>query len=144
MAQDGTIFGWLGAVHPRFGTPHRAIAAAGGVGGRAGVTNTYGALFSRVIYTEWIFFAAMAAGLMLLRRRPDYQPVYRLWGYPIVPLLFIAASIVVVVIQMIGRAGRQLRSDWGWSCSAGRYILSGRDDARAPASDFSSNDHRLP
>ena len=25
MAQDGTLFPWLGAVHPRFGTPHRAM-----------------------------------------------------------------------------------------------------------------------
>jgi APA family basic amino acid/polyamine antiporter len=63
-------------------------------------TNTYGALFSRVIYTEWIFFAAMAAGLMLLRRRPDYRPRYRVWGYPVVPLVFIAASLVIVAMQI--------------------------------------------
>jgi APA family basic amino acid/polyamine antiporter len=63
-------------------------------------TNTYGALFSRVVYTEWIFFAAMAAGLMRLRRRADYQPAYRVWGYPVVPLAFIAAAAVIVIVQI--------------------------------------------
>ena len=101
MAQDGTIFRWLGAVHPTFGTPHRAILLQGAWAAVLAATNTYGALFSRVIYTEWIFFAAMAAGLMVLRRRRDYQPSYRIWGYPLVPLIFIAASLVIVVIQVM-------------------------------------------
>jgi len=64
------------------------------------LTNTYGALFSRVIYTEWIFFAILAAGLLRLRGRLDYKPVYRLWGTPVVPIVFIAASLAVVVMQM--------------------------------------------
>jgi APA family basic amino acid/polyamine antiporter len=100
MAQDGTAFRWLGAVHPRFGTPHRAILLQGAWAAVLAATNTYGALFSRVIYTEWIFFAAMAAGLMLLRRRPAYRPTYRLWGYPVAPAIFIVASLVIVVIQI--------------------------------------------
>ena len=100
MAQDGTIFRWLGEVHPRFGTPHRAIMLQGLWASVLAATNTYGALFSRVIYTEWIFFAAMAAGLMLLRRRPDYRPTYRIWGYPVIPIVFIMASLVIVAIQV--------------------------------------------
>ncbi len=101
MAQDGTIFRWLGAVHPTFATPHRAIVVQAIWASVLASTNTYGALFSRVIYTEWIFFAAMAAGLLLLRRRADYRPAYRLWGYPVVPIVFIAASAVVVVMQIL-------------------------------------------
>ena len=101
MAQDGTLFKWVGAVHPTFGTPHRAIVIQGIWASVLAFTNTYGALFSRVIYTEWIFFAAMAAGLMLLRRRPGYRPTYRVWGYPIVPIVFILASAVIVVMQIM-------------------------------------------
>ncbi len=101
MAQDGTLFKWVGAVHPTFGTPHRAIVIQGIWASVLAFTNTYGALFSRVIYTEWIFFAAMAAGLMLLRRRATYRPSYRLWGYPIVPIVFILASAVIVVMQIL-------------------------------------------
>jgi APA family basic amino acid/polyamine antiporter len=101
MAQDGTVFRWLGAVHPRFATPHRAIAVQAVWASVLASSNTYGALFSRVIYTEWIFFAAMAAGLFLLRRRPEYRPAYRIWGYPLVPLLFIVSSLVIVVMQIL-------------------------------------------
>jgi APA family basic amino acid/polyamine antiporter len=53
-----------------------------------------------VIYTEWIFFAAMAAGLILLRRRPGYRPAYRVPGFPVVPVVFIVASLVIVAIQI--------------------------------------------
>jgi APA family basic amino acid/polyamine antiporter len=100
MARDGLLFRWLGAVHPTFGTPHRAIALQAVWAAMLAFTNTYGALFSRVVYTEWIFFAAMAAGLMRLRRRVDYQPKYRVWGYPVVPLAFIAAAAVIVIVQI--------------------------------------------
>ena len=100
MAEDGLLFRWLGAVHPTFGTPARAIVVQAVWASVLALTNTYGALFSRVIYTEWIFFAIMAAGLLRLRRRPGYKPAYRLWGTPVVPLIFIAASLVVVVMQM--------------------------------------------
>jgi APA family basic amino acid/polyamine antiporter len=100
MAHDGTLFRWAGAVHPAYGTPHRAIAIQAVWASILAATATYGELFRRVIYTEWIFFAAMAAGLMLLRRRPDYRPRYRIWGYPIVPVIFIVASLVVVAIQI--------------------------------------------
>jgi APA family basic amino acid/polyamine antiporter len=100
MAQDGTLFSWLGVAHPTFGTPHRAIVIQGVWASVLAFTNTYGALFSRVIYTEWIFFAAMAAGLMLLRKRSTYRPAYRVWGYPVVPIAFILASAVIVVMQI--------------------------------------------
>ncbi len=85
MARDGLLFRSVAAVHPVFGTPHRAIVLQAIWSSALALTNTYGALFSRVIYTEWIFFALMAAGLMRLRRRPDYRPSYRIAGYPLVP-----------------------------------------------------------
>jgi APA family basic amino acid/polyamine antiporter len=64
------------------------------------LTGTYRALFTRVIYTEWIFFALMALALFVLRRRAGYAPAYRIWGYPIVPAVFAAAALVVVAIQV--------------------------------------------
>jgi APA family basic amino acid/polyamine antiporter len=101
MARDGTLFGWAGAVHPVYGTPHRAIVLQGVWASVLALTNTYGMLFSRVIYTEWIFFAAMAVGLMWLRRRPDYRPAYRVWAYPVVPVVFVLAASVIVVSQIM-------------------------------------------
>jgi basic amino acid/polyamine antiporter, APA family len=100
MARDGLLFAVLGTVDRRFGTPGPAILVQAVVASALALTNTYGALFSRVIYTEWIFFALMAAGLLALRRRPDYKPAYRLRGGSIIAVVFIAASLVIVGIQL--------------------------------------------
>ncbi|HUF29881.1 MAG TPA: amino acid permease, partial [Gemmatimonadaceae bacterium] len=100
MAEDGLLFRWVAEVHPRHRTPHRAIVLQAAWSCVLVATGTYRGLFTRVIYTEWIFFALMAAGLMLARRRPGYAPAYRVWGYPLVPLLFIAGSLGVVANQV--------------------------------------------
>jgi APA family basic amino acid/polyamine antiporter len=101
MAGDGLLFRWLGAAHPTFRTPHRALALQAVWAAILALTDSYRALFTRVIYTEWIFFALMAAGLFRLRRRPDYRPAYGIWGYPVVPALFVLASLVIVAVQVL-------------------------------------------
>ena len=104
MAGDGLLFGWLGSVHARFRTPHRAIALQAVWSSVLVVTGTYRALFTRVIYTEWIFFGLMALGLVLLRRRGN-APAYRVWGYPLVPVLFAIAAFAIVANQMVSDPG---------------------------------------
>ncbi|NIP79115.1 MAG: APC family permease, partial [Gemmatimonadetes bacterium] len=77
MARDGLLFRWLGEVHPRYRTPHRAIVLQAVWASVLVSTGTYRALFTRVIYTEWIFFGLMAVGLILLRRGPGPTPPYQ-------------------------------------------------------------------
>ena len=108
---------WLGAVHPRFHTPHLAIVMQAAWSSILVATGTYRELFSRVVYTEWIFFALMAFGLMRAKRRPGYAPAYRAPFYPFVPLLFIAAAVGVVFYQIAADP---------WSASAGLlFVLLG-------------------
>ena len=101
MAQDGLAPRWFGFVHPTFETPSHAILAQGVWCSVLAATGAYRELFTRVIYTEWLFFALMAGGLFVLRRRPDYRPAYRTWGYPVVPIVFIVASLAIVINQFI-------------------------------------------
>jgi APA family basic amino acid/polyamine antiporter len=101
MARDGLLVRWAAAVHERFQTPHRAIALQAIWASVLVATGSYRALFTRVVYTEWIFFALMAIGLMRLRRRADYAPAYRVWGYPIVPIVFAASSLYIVANQVM-------------------------------------------
>jgi APA family basic amino acid/polyamine antiporter len=142
MAQDGLLFAWAGRVHPRHRTPHVAIALQAVWSCVLVATGTYRALFTRVIYTEWIFFALMAAGLLLLRRRATYQPRYRLWGYPLVPLVFIAASIGIVANQVaadpVDSALGLTLVALGWPV----YHWSARRKAARGA--LAHADHRLP
>jgi basic amino acid/polyamine antiporter, APA family len=100
MAGRYKALAWMGAVHPRFRTPHVAILAQAVWSCVLVATGTYRELFSRVVYTEWIFFALMTAGLMRARRSAAYAPPYRAWGYPVAPLLFITASIGIVFYQI--------------------------------------------
>lgn len=104
MARDGMLFRWAGAIHPTFRTPHRAIVLQALWSSVLVATGTYRALFTRVIYTEWIFFGAMAVGLLLLRRRPDLHRDYSLWGYPMVPLVFIVSAFAIAIHAMVTNA----------------------------------------
>jgi APA family basic amino acid/polyamine antiporter len=101
MARDGLAFRWMGGVHPRFRTPHRAILLQAIWASVLVWSGTYRQLFTRVIFTEWIFFAMMAGGIFLLRRRPGYAPAYRVWGYPWVPAVFVVASATIVTNRLV-------------------------------------------
>ncbi len=93
IAQDGLAFKAMGIAHPKFQTPHVAILAQAVWASALVATGTYRALFTRVVYTEFLFFGLMAIGLMRLEKR---------WSA--VALIFIAGCAIVV--------GNQLAADW--------------------------------
>ncbi len=100
MAGDRLAFAWLAAVHPRFRTPARALALQAVWAAALVMTGTYETLFRRVIYTEWIFFALMALGLLRLRKRPAYAPAWRMPVAPLTAVLFAAAGLAVAGTQI--------------------------------------------
>ena len=108
MARDRLLVSWAAAIHPRFQTPHRAILLQGLWAVILVSTGTYRALFTRVVYTEWLFFALMAAGVFRLRARADYRPAYRVWGYPVVPIIFILSSAYIVGNQIVAEPAQSL------------------------------------
>lgn len=101
MARDGLLFRWVGEIHLRYRTPHKAIILQAVWTSVLVATGTYRTLFTRVIYTEWAFFGLMAIGLFVLRKKSGIVRGYRVWGYPVVPLVFIISSFVIVMNQII-------------------------------------------
>jgi APA family basic amino acid/polyamine antiporter len=101
MARDGLLFDWIGGVHPRFRTPHRAVVAQAVWSSVLVATGTFRALFTRVVYTEWIFFALLAVALVVVRRRSDVQRDYSAFGYPWAPFLFVIMSLAIVGNQLV-------------------------------------------
>jgi APA family basic amino acid/polyamine antiporter len=100
MAEDGLLFKWMGAIHPRFRTPSIAIAMQAVWSSVLVLTGTYGRIVSRVVYTEWIFFGALALGTIALRRARGYAPAFRAWGFPVTPVVFALVCLAIVVNQI--------------------------------------------
>src|SRR5262245_51351309 len=101
MADDGLLFKWMGRVHPRYKTPAVAIVAQAVWSSVLVLTGTYGVIVSRVVYTEWIFFGALAIGTLRLRRADGYRPAFRAAGFPIAPLAFALMCAAIVVNQNV-------------------------------------------
>ena len=70
-----------------------------------------------MIYTEWIFFALLALGVVLLRRRPGYAPAWRMPLVPLAPIVFVIVSLMIVVNQI--RADLDQQRDRTGDCRFG-------------------------
>ena len=102
MARDGLFFARCGAVHPTWLTPHVAIIATGTWAAVLSTTGTFEQLATYVIFGQWIFFGLTVAAVMVLRRtRPDVARPYRTWGYPVTPVVFIAAALYISLSTLV-------------------------------------------
>ena len=58
-------------------------------------------LTGMLIFVAWIFYALSAVSVIILRiREPKAERPYKVWGYPIIPLIFIAFSLVFLVVTL--------------------------------------------
>ncbi len=95
MAKDGVFFKSLARLHPQFHTPVNAIV----------LQSVWAIILIRfwgqlekiinyVVFTDWCFFLLAALSVVILRhKKPNKERPYRVWGYPIVPAIFILIVI---------------------------------------------------
>jgi basic amino acid/polyamine antiporter, APA family len=97
-ARDGYFFPQVAKVHPRFLTPSIAILLQLGLAvALLLVGQNFRQLFTLAIFAEWLFYMITASSIFVFRRRePDNERPYRVWGYPVVPALFVLASAVLL------------------------------------------------
>lgn len=97
MAEDRLFFKALARVHPRYGTPTGSIILSVALGSVFVAVRTFSELAELFVIGIWPFYALSVAAVFVLRRRqPDRPRAYRTWGYPVVPLLFLAASLFLL------------------------------------------------
>jgi APA family basic amino acid/polyamine antiporter len=97
QARDGLFPRFLAGVQPRFRTPAAAIAAQSVIAGLFALTGQYQGLYTKVIFSEYLFYALVTAGIFILRRRmPGLERPYRTWGYPFIPAVFVILSVIVL------------------------------------------------
>jgi APA family basic amino acid/polyamine antiporter len=93
MAADGVFFRSLARIDPRHHVPVRSLWLQSSWALILTLTGTYSQLYTYVVFASMLFMAATGTALMRLRRtRPDLPRPYRVWAYPLVPLLFVASS----------------------------------------------------
>jgi APA family basic amino acid/polyamine antiporter len=97
MAVDGLFLPAAASVHSRYRTPHVAIAAITIWSSLLALSGSYEQLFTYVVFTSVLFSLFGGLALFRLRRtRPAVDRPYRVWGYPVVPGLFVLGSLFVV------------------------------------------------
>jgi len=119
VARDGYFFRALADVHPRFHTPSVAIVVQAVL---SIVLLLLGAnfrqLFSLAIFAEWLFYMIAASTVFVFRRREPQAPrPYRMWGYPIVPAVFVAVAAALLAYTF--------KNDWPNSGYGALVILVG-------------------
>jgi basic amino acid/polyamine antiporter, APA family len=102
MADRGLFFQAIARVSPRFQSPSVAIWLATALGVLNVLFNDFQQLADKFILGIWPFYALAVGAVFVLRRtRPDLPRPYRTWGYPLVPLLFLLASVGMVLNALV-------------------------------------------
>lgn len=101
MARDGLFFKRAGFLN-RHSVPAVALWVQAAWASALCLSGSYGDLLDYVVFAVLIFYALTAAGIFILRRRrPDMERPYRVWGYPIIPALYIVAAAAIAIDLLI-------------------------------------------
>ncbi len=100
MASDGVFFKAVAAVHPRFGTPARAIAIQATLASVIVASGTFNQIIAYFVFVTVLFVGLTVAGLFRIRRRAPRPPgaSYSTWGYPLTPVLFLVLVAVLLLL----------------------------------------------
>lgn len=111
MAEDGLFFRRVAAVHPRYRTPHVAVAIVVVLTVINASIRTFEQLAEAFVLLLYPFLALTVAGVFVLRRRrPALARPYRTAGYPVVPLVFLVGTVAMLGNALLERPGATLIS----------------------------------
>jgi basic amino acid/polyamine antiporter, APA family len=95
MAEDGLFPAAAAAVHPRFGTPARAIAIQALLASLLVALGTFDTIVAYFVFITVVFIAATVGSVFVLRRR---DPGFKVPGYPLTPIVFLAMVGVLLTL----------------------------------------------
>lgn len=99
MAKDGLFFRGLAGLHPRFGTPARAILLQATLASLLVALGNFDQVVAYLIFMTVLFVALTVAALFVLRRRAAPPGAYRTTGYPVTPLIFL--TMVTLLLGLL-------------------------------------------
>ena len=89
MARDGLFFPAAAVLHPRFGTPARAIGLQALLASILVLLGSFNQIISYFIFVVVVFIALTIAALFVLRRKQPNNAAYLTPGYPVTPVIFL-------------------------------------------------------
>ena len=93
MGRAKVFWPWTGRTHARFQTPGNAVLLHAIWSCLFIITGSFDMLADMFVFVTWVAYLFGAIGIFLMRKKmPDEPRPYRIWGYPWVPILFIAFS----------------------------------------------------
>ena len=96
MADDRLFFPAVAKVHPKFATPWVAITLTAALGAIFVLLRSFEQLADTFVTAFLPFYGMAVAAIFKLRKQPGYAPSFRVPGYPVVPLLFVASVVYLL------------------------------------------------
>ena len=106
MAADRLLFAPVAKVHPKFETPYVAILTTAVLGIVFVMTRTFEQLADAFVTAIVPFYALGVAAIWPLRKQASYDPSFRVPLYPLVPALFVLATIFLLANAIIDPSSR--------------------------------------
>ena len=100
MSRDGLFISAAAAIHPRFGTPARAIAIQALLASILILFGTFSSIISYFIFVVVLFIALTVGGLFVLRQNDSNNSDFRTPGYPVTPLAFLL--LIALMLLLLG------------------------------------------
>jgi APA family basic amino acid/polyamine antiporter len=101
MAQHNVFPRFIGRAHPSFHTPAASLVVQAIWSVLLLFSGTFDTLTDTLIFVSWVFYAASAYGIFILRRKePDTPRPYKVPGYPVVPWIFILFALLYLVFTV--------------------------------------------
>jgi APA family basic amino acid/polyamine antiporter len=102
-ARDGLFFHQFAHISKRFQSPSTALFAQAAL---ASVLllflKRFEQFFELTVFAEWLFYALTASTVFVYRRKhPELARPYRVWGYPVLPAVFLLSAAVVLVYSYL-------------------------------------------
>ena len=102
MGEDNRLFAKAAVVQPRFHTPGNALWLNAGWTVILIFSGSFDMLTDILIFVSWFYYGMSALGVLILRRRrKDIDRPYKVWGYPLVPLVFVVFTGFFLVATLI-------------------------------------------
>lgn len=109
MARDGLLPRTFATVSPRARVPTHAIVLLGACAVGFAFSGAFDVLTDLIVFMLLLFNGLAVASIYVLRRTlPNAVRPYRVWGYPVVPALFLAATAYLMVNMFLATPGRAL------------------------------------